>query len=74
MFVVAGPREKFSETEINHMKKFLEEGGAILVLLGEGGEKSYSYYLLGTLQVNNNVAHWDQIQVWKGKYTLGSTT
>ena len=56
------------------MKKFLEEGGAKLVLLGEGGEKSYSYYLLGTLQVNNNVAHWDQIQVWKGKYTLGSTT
>jgi intraflagellar transport protein 52 len=39
VFVVAGPREKFSETEINHMKKFLEEGGAILVLLGEGGEK-----------------------------------
>ena len=39
VFVVAGPREKFSETEINHMKKFLEEGGSILVLLGEGGEK-----------------------------------
>ncbi len=42
MFVVAGPREKFSETEINHMKKFLEEGGALLVLLGEGGEKRYA--------------------------------
>ena len=39
VFVVAGPREKFSETEINHMNKFLEEGGAILVLLWEGGEK-----------------------------------
>ncbi len=42
VFVVAGPREKFSETEINHMKKFLEEGGALLVLLGEGGEKRYA--------------------------------
>ena len=24
MFVIPGPREKFSETEINHMKKYLE--------------------------------------------------
>ena len=24
VFVIPGPREKFSETEINHMKKYLE--------------------------------------------------
>ena len=26
VFVIPGPREKFSETEINHMKKYLEVG------------------------------------------------
>ena len=36
VFVVAGPREKFTENEINHLKKYLETGGNILVLLGEG--------------------------------------
>ena len=41
MFVLPGPREKFSETEINHMKKYLEGGGSILVMLGEGGEKRF---------------------------------
>ena len=39
VFVLPGPREKFSETEINYMKKYLESGGSIFVLLGEGGEK-----------------------------------
>lgn len=41
VFVLPGPREKFSETEINHLKKYLEGGGSILVLLGEGGEKRF---------------------------------
>ena len=39
--MIAGPREKFTETEINHLKKYLETGGALLVLLGEGGEKRF---------------------------------
>ena len=41
VFVLPGPREKFSETEINYMKKYLETGGSILVMLGEGGEKRF---------------------------------
>ena len=41
VYVIAGPREKFTETEINHLKKYLETGGALLVLLGEGGEKKF---------------------------------
>ena len=41
VFVIAGPREKFTETEINHLKKYLETGGSIFVLLGEGGEKRF---------------------------------
>lgn len=41
VFVLAGPREKFTENEINHLKKYLETGGSLLVLLGEGGEKRF---------------------------------
>lgn len=40
--MLAGPREKFTENEINHLKKYLESGGSILVLLGEGGEKRFN--------------------------------
>ena len=41
VFVLAGPREKFSETEINHLKAYLEGGGSVLVMLGEGGERRF---------------------------------
>ena len=33
--VFAGPREKFTENEMNNLKKYLESGGSILVLLGK---------------------------------------
>ena len=39
VFVLAGPREKFTENEFDHLKRYLETGGSLLVLLGEGGEK-----------------------------------
>ncbi|XP_042690474.1 intraflagellar transport protein 52 homolog isoform X1 [Centrocercus urophasianus] len=38
LWITAGPREKFSAAEFSVLKKFLEDGGAILVMLGEGGE------------------------------------
>ncbi|XP_023333653.1 intraflagellar transport protein 52 homolog isoform X2 [Eurytemora carolleeae] len=41
VFVLAGPRDKFTETEINNLKKYLELGGSILVMLGDGGEKRF---------------------------------
>jgi intraflagellar transport protein 52 len=41
LFVIPGPREKFTENEFNCMKGYLDSGGSILVLLGEGGEKNY---------------------------------
>ncbi|XP_067009694.1 intraflagellar transport protein 52 homolog [Anabrus simplex] len=41
LFVLPGPREKFTENEFNCLKKYLDSGGSILVMLGEGGEKSY---------------------------------
>ncbi|NXI74734.1 IFT52 protein, partial [Anseranas semipalmata] len=38
LWITAGPREKFSASEFSVLKKFLEDGGAILVMLREGGE------------------------------------
>jgi len=40
VFVLASPREKFSEMEFNTLKKYLDTGGSLLVTLCEGGEKS----------------------------------
>ncbi|XP_046846757.1 intraflagellar transport protein 52 homolog isoform X2 [Xenia sp. Carnegie-2017] len=42
LFVLAGPREKISASEFEAMKPYLEKGGSILVLLGEGGEVHFS--------------------------------
>ncbi|XP_037085988.1 intraflagellar transport protein 52 homolog [Pollicipes pollicipes] len=39
VFVVPGPADKFSVHEIEAMKRYVADGGSLLVLLGEGGEK-----------------------------------
>ncbi|XP_043946075.1 intraflagellar transport protein 52 homolog [Protopterus annectens] len=41
LWITAGPREKFTAAEFDVLKKYLEGGGAILVMLGEGGESRY---------------------------------
>ncbi|GLH08303.1 Intraflagellar transport protein 52-like protein [Gryllus bimaculatus] len=60
LFILPGPREKFTESEFNCLKKFIETGGSILVLLGEGGEKNYHTNINFLLEeygimVNNDV-------------------
>lgn len=40
IFVLAGPSDKFTENEFNVIKKYLESGGSILVMMAEGGEKT----------------------------------
>ena len=55
VFVLAGPREKFTENEFDHLKFFLEKtGGSLLVLLGEGGEKRpvFNVQLLDYLELH----------------------
>ncbi|CAH8434591.1 unnamed protein product [Dicrocoelium dendriticum] len=42
LFVICGPTEKFNAAEFSTLKKYLEHGGAILVLLGENGECRYT--------------------------------
>lgn len=42
LFILAGPREKISASEFEAIKSYLEKGGNILVLLGEGGESRFN--------------------------------
>ncbi|XP_070556730.1 intraflagellar transport protein 52 homolog [Ptychodera flava] len=41
VFVIAGPREKFTAPEFDCIKKYIENGGSVLVLMGEGGESKF---------------------------------
>lgn len=41
VFILAGPREKFNENEMNCLKKYIDGGGSLLVMLGDGGENQF---------------------------------
>ncbi|XP_066243850.1 intraflagellar transport protein 52 homolog isoform X3 [Saccopteryx leptura] len=41
LWITAGPREKFTAAEFEVLKRYLEGGGDILMMLGEGGESRF---------------------------------
>lgn len=41
LWITAGPREKFTAAELEVLKQYLNSGGNILAMLGEGGEVKY---------------------------------
>ncbi|TKS71080.1 Intraflagellar transport protein 52 -like protein [Collichthys lucidus] len=41
LWITAGPREKFTASELEVLKHYLDTGGNVLVMLGEGGEMKY---------------------------------
>lgn len=41
VFVIAGSREKFTAAEFAAMKRYLDSGGSMLVMMGEGGEAKF---------------------------------
>lgn len=41
LWITAGPREKFTASELEVLKHYLDGGGNMLVMLGEGGETKY---------------------------------
>ncbi|KAK9528539.1 hypothetical protein VZT92_012692 [Zoarces viviparus] len=41
LWITAGPREKFTASELEVLKQYLDGGGNVLVMLGEGGEMEY---------------------------------
>ncbi|KAF4028348.1 putative ABC transporter domain-containing protein [Phytophthora infestans] len=50
VLVFAGVRERFSSTEFATLKDFLNSGGSILLMLGEGGEQTFDTNLNGWLK------------------------
>ncbi|CAH8593501.1 unnamed protein product [Schistosoma turkestanicum] len=42
LFIIAGATEKFSAAEFDSIRKYLETGGSLLVLMGENGETNYT--------------------------------
>ncbi|XP_034539858.1 intraflagellar transport protein 52 homolog [Notolabrus celidotus] len=41
LWITGGPREMFTGSEMETLKHFLDGGGNVLVMLGEGGERKY---------------------------------
>lgn len=41
LWITLGPREKFTTSELEVLKEYLDRGGHVMVLLGEGGETKY---------------------------------
>lgn len=42
LFVLPGSREKFTATEFDNIKQYINDGGSVLVMLGEGGETHFN--------------------------------
>lgn len=42
LFILAGPQEKYNEIELECLKEYVNEGGSLMVLLGENGEADYN--------------------------------
>jgi hypothetical protein len=49
LFIIAAPKDNFTPTEIEDLKKFVENGGNLLVLSHEGGERRYLFPHLETI-------------------------
>lgn len=41
LVVFGGPREKFTAAEFEGLKEYMEDGGSLLFMLGEGGESRF---------------------------------
>ena len=40
LMIFGGPRERFTEHEIQQLKTFVKKGGSVLLLVGEGGDEA----------------------------------
>ena len=38
LVVFGGPKDMFSQVEVEEIQKYMETGGSLFILLGEGGE------------------------------------
>lgn len=42
IFVLAGPQDRFTQDEFEVLKDFVNNGGSLWVLLGDGGEQEFN--------------------------------
>lgn len=42
LVILAGPQDRYNEAEFNALRQFIDMGGNLLVLLGEGGENKFN--------------------------------
>ncbi|XP_043288943.1 intraflagellar transport protein 52 homolog [Venturia canescens] len=76
VLVLAGPRSKFTEIEMNSIRNFIGEGGNVLVMLGEGGEPNFDTninFLLeeyGIMVNNDSVVRMNYDQIYHPKECL----
>jgi intraflagellar transport protein 52 len=52
------PRDKFTKQEFDSLDKYLESGGNILILSGEGGEMKYLGFFLFIHRNNTNLNYF----------------
>lgn len=43
LFVIASPKDQFSPSEIEDLKKYVENQGNLLIFSNEGGDRKYFY-------------------------------
>ncbi|XP_015586837.1 intraflagellar transport protein 52 homolog [Cephus cinctus] len=76
VLVLPGPRSKFTELEMNSIRTFINSGGNVLVMLGEGGENKFNTninFLLeefGIMVNNDSVARMNYSQTLHPKEVL----
>ena len=51
LFIIGGPRANFTNEEFEILKTYIEEGGNLLILLGEGGEEKYLKYKISFILI-----------------------
>ncbi|XP_046739841.1 intraflagellar transport protein 52 homolog isoform X1 [Diprion similis] len=76
VLVLPGPRSKFTELEMNAIRTFINSGGNVLVMLGEGGENKFNTninFLLeefGIMVNNDSVVRMNYSQTFHPKECL----
>lgn len=77
LFVLAGTHDKFTEDEFKHLKEYVENGGSIMILLGEGGEIEFNTNLNFLLEefgmsINSGMFNSNFIQNYKSSLQKNS--
>lgn len=52
LFIIAAPKDTFTPTEIDDLKRFVENGGNLLVFSHEGGDRKYPPSYAGTIPIS----------------------